>query len=119
MVKHGKKVHRSVEFPFLEISDSSLEKLIHPILIFLALLNRALDQASSRAPFQLALFCEHKQGSLDFFVWLFCFFQISLIFFSLLFPKGFLHGDAKVQCVQAGLYRVLVFTLPPHTLLRF
>lgn len=112
MVRHGTKVQRSVEFPFLEIS----EKLIHSIFTsFSSALNRALGQTSSRAPFQLALFCEHKQGNLDTIN----FFFISLFLFSFLTPKGFLHGGAIVQCVQAGLYSVLVFSLPPHPLLRF
>lgn len=47
------------------------------------------------------------------------FFFISLFLFSFLTPKGFLHGGAIVQCVQAGLYSVLVFSLPPHPPLRF
>lgn len=71
MVKHGTKVQRSVEFPFLEIS----EKLIHSIFTsFSSAFNRALGQTSSRAPFQLALFCEHKQENLDTINFFFYFF---------------------------------------------
>lgn len=64
----GKKVQRSVKFPF------HIEKPIHQISFFVGSpLNKALDQTSFRAPPQLALFCEKMLGSLQTFGY-FCLF---------------------------------------------
>lgn len=77
----GKKVQRTVKFPF------HIEKPIHQISFFVGSpLNKALDQTSFRAPPQLALFCEKMLGSLQTFGYfcLFCwvgFFLVMLFCF--------------------------------------
>lgn len=103
-----KRVQRSVKFSFLEISDSSLEKPIHPILIFVgSSLNRAW---SSRDLFQLVLFCEQKQGSLQtesiLFLW-FCFPSF--------FLKAFCMEIRKCRMYRQG-FTACYCSLPLHTL---